>query len=180
MSNAYEIRNSVPIPDGRNNGRGLSATIRRMVYGDSIVISSGQLTSVYTCARSVGAKVKTSSNKDGTLTVWRIDRDASHQPQPSLRAQDRDRDDPRPFSYAELRYFFDNYVASHSIEQAVEILKSFGCNRITEAAALDPARMNELVDSIAGPGWSRPGANLTPASAPFKPAFPISSGDIFL
>ena len=72
MTDLYEIRKDVPMPSegGRN---GLCATIRRMSSGDSIVISAGQHLSVHTSARSVGAKVKTRSNKDGTVTVWRID-----------------------------------------------------------------------------------------------------------
>jgi hypothetical protein len=67
----YEIRKGIPVPS-----KGLVDTLRQMEYGDSIVIPAGQHLGVHTCARSVGAKVKTRSNKDGTVTVWRIDKPA--------------------------------------------------------------------------------------------------------
>ena len=55
MSEIYEVRSDIPIPD-RGRTSGLSATIRKMQYGDSIVIPAGQHLSVHTCARSVGAR----------------------------------------------------------------------------------------------------------------------------
>jgi hypothetical protein len=67
----YIIKKGVPVPSSARGG--LSATIRRMSYGDCIVIPLEQYMSVHTCARSVGAKVRTQSNKDGTVNVWRID-----------------------------------------------------------------------------------------------------------
>jgi hypothetical protein len=73
VQNTHQIRKDVPIPQDRSTRTGLSATIRRMEYGDSTVIPGDQQMSVHTCARSVGARVKTRSNKDGTVTVWRID-----------------------------------------------------------------------------------------------------------
>jgi hypothetical protein len=69
----YQIRKDVPIAKDWTDRTGLSATIRQMEYGDSIIIPAGQRISVHTCARSVGAKVKTRSNQDGTVTVWRVD-----------------------------------------------------------------------------------------------------------
>ena len=67
----YVIRKGVPVPSSARGG--LSAAIRRMSYGDCITIPLEQYMSVHTCARSVGAKVRTQSNKDGTVNVWRID-----------------------------------------------------------------------------------------------------------
>ena len=67
----YIIKKGVPVPS-RVRGE-LSATIRRMSYGDCIAIPAEQHINVHTCARAVGAKVKTRSNKDGTVNVWRVD-----------------------------------------------------------------------------------------------------------
>lgn len=67
----YEIRKDVPIAE--NSQTGLCAAIRQMKYGHSIVIPAGQRLSIHSCARSVGARVKTRSNGDGAVTVWRID-----------------------------------------------------------------------------------------------------------
>lgn len=72
MPDEYEIRKDVPI--AQSPSKGLVAALRQMDYGDSIVISVDQHLSVHSCARSVGARVKTRSNKDGTVTVWRIDK----------------------------------------------------------------------------------------------------------
>ena len=64
----YEIRKGVPVPP-----RGLTDTIRKMECGDSIVIPVNRRVAAHNSARSIGAKVKTKANHDGTLTVWRID-----------------------------------------------------------------------------------------------------------
>lgn len=72
MTPIYEIRKDVPIPsDGGKQS--LCATLKKMTCGDSIIIPADQHLSVHSSARSVGAKVKTKSNKDGTVTVWRVD-----------------------------------------------------------------------------------------------------------
>ena len=65
----YEIRKGVPAPPV-SKAKGLSATLRKMAVGDSIVIPAAQHLGVHTCARAVGAKVRTRSNGDGTVTVW--------------------------------------------------------------------------------------------------------------
>lgn len=65
---AYEIRKGIPPPE-----KGLVDTLRQMERGDSIVIPSNRHIGVHACAKSIGAKVKTRSNKDGTVTVWRVD-----------------------------------------------------------------------------------------------------------
>jgi hypothetical protein len=64
----FEIRKGVPVPS-----KGLTDTIRKMECGDSIVIPIDRRVAAHTSARSIGAKVRTRSNHDGTLTVWRID-----------------------------------------------------------------------------------------------------------
>jgi hypothetical protein len=65
----YEIHKGVPAPPTT-----LASTIRQMECGESIDIPASKHLGVHTCARSVGARVKTRSNKNGTVTVWRIDR----------------------------------------------------------------------------------------------------------
>jgi hypothetical protein len=44
-----------------------------MECGDSIVIPLEQHASVHTCARRVGAKVKTRNTGEGAVMVWRVD-----------------------------------------------------------------------------------------------------------
>jgi len=65
----YTIRRGVPIP----RAKGLSGAIKSMGHGDCIDIPAAQQMSVHSCARSVGARVKTRGNGDGTVTVWRTD-----------------------------------------------------------------------------------------------------------
>jgi hypothetical protein len=72
LADIYEIRKDIPIPAPRGKD-GLCAAIRRMRCGDSIVVPVEKHLGLHTSARSVGAKVKTRSNRDGTVTVWRID-----------------------------------------------------------------------------------------------------------
>ena len=50
----------------------------------------------------------------------------------------------------ELRTLLNGYIAKHSMEEAIEILKSFGCNRVTEALALEPTKLAELAAALRG------------------------------
>lgn len=72
MSDTYEIKKDVPVPSS-DKRTGLTKTIRKMEYLDSIVIPADKISSVHPCAAQAGAKVKTQKNPDGTVTVWRID-----------------------------------------------------------------------------------------------------------
>ena len=47
-----------------------------------------------------------------------------------------------------LRALLNAHIAAHSMEAAITILQSFGCNRVTEALALDPAKLNELAGKL--------------------------------
>lgn len=171
MDNVSETHKSIPTL----GSRGLSDAIRRMAFDDKLVIPAAMQGSVHACARSAGAKMKTRSNDDGTVTIWKI-ASATTGPIPTKSVGESGR---RPFSYVELRSFFDKYVASHSVEQAIDILKSFGCSRITEAASLPYARMNELVDTLDGPDWfignTQPSAPTTKPAVPFKSAFEVTA-----
>lgn len=69
LADIYEICKGIPV--GRTAG--LCATLRKMECGDSIVIPLEQHASVHTCARRVGAKVKTRNTGEGTVMVWRVD-----------------------------------------------------------------------------------------------------------
>ena len=72
MSDVYEIRKDVPAPTS-DKRTGLTKTIRKMEYMDSIVVPLSKLSSVHPCAAQAGAKVRTQKNADGTVTVWRVD-----------------------------------------------------------------------------------------------------------
>lgn len=50
----------------------------------------------------------------------------------------------------ELRALLNGYIARHSMEEAIDKLKSFGCNRVTEALALESAKLNELAATLNG------------------------------
>ena len=50
----------------------------------------------------------------------------------------------------ELRALLNGYIAKHSMEEAIGQLKTFGCNRVTEALALEPAKLNALAEALRG------------------------------
>jgi hypothetical protein len=49
-----------------------------------------------------------------------------------------------------LRALLNAHIAKHSMEEAIAILQAFGCNRVTEALALDPAKLAELAGRLDG------------------------------
>lgn len=57
---------------------------------------------------------------------------------------------PKPVSADELRSLLNAFISKHSVEEAIEKLRSFGCNRVTEALALEPAKLNELAAVLNG------------------------------
>jgi hypothetical protein len=57
---------------------------------------------------------------------------------------------PKPISAEELRSLLNAFISKHSMEEAIEKLRSFGCNRVTEALALEPAKLNELAAVLNG------------------------------
>ena len=57
---------------------------------------------------------------------------------------------PKPISAEDLRSLLNAFISKHSMEEAIEKLRSFGCNRVTEALALDPAKLNELAAVLNG------------------------------
>lgn len=56
----------------------------------------------------------------------------------------------KTISADELRALLNGYIARHSMEEAIDKLKSFGCNRVTEALALESAKLNELAATLNG------------------------------
>jgi hypothetical protein len=50
----------------------------------------------------------------------------------------------------QLRGLLNGYIARHSMEEAIEKLRAFGCNRVTEALALESAKLNELAATLNG------------------------------
>lgn len=50
----------------------------------------------------------------------------------------------------QLRGLLNGYIARHSMEDAIEKLRAFGCNRVTEALALESAKLNELAATLNG------------------------------
>ena len=56
----------------------------------------------------------------------------------------------KPITADELRASLNAYIAKHSMEEAIAILKSFGCGRVSEALALDPAKLAELAGQLNG------------------------------
>jgi hypothetical protein len=54
----------------------------------------------------------------------------------------------KPLGAEELRALLNGFIARHSMEAAIEILKSFGCGRVTEALALDPTKLHQLASQL--------------------------------
>jgi hypothetical protein len=50
----------------------------------------------------------------------------------------------------QLRALLNDYIARHSMEDAIEKLRAFGCNRVTEALALESVKLNELAATLNG------------------------------
>jgi hypothetical protein len=54
----------------------------------------------------------------------------------------------KPIDADTLRSLLNAHIAKHSMEEAIAILQSFGCNRVTEALALEPAKLAELAGKL--------------------------------
>lgn len=50
----------------------------------------------------------------------------------------------------DLRAALNGFISRHSMEEAIEVLKSFGCNRVSEAATLEPAKLAGLAEKLNG------------------------------
>lgn len=56
----------------------------------------------------------------------------------------------KPISADDLRSLLNSYIKKHGMDEAIAQLKRFGCNRVTEALALDPVKLNELAAALNG------------------------------
>ena len=56
----------------------------------------------------------------------------------------------KPVTAEELRALLNGYISRHSMEEAIAKLREFGCNRVTEALALEPEKLNQLVAVLNG------------------------------
>ena len=56
----------------------------------------------------------------------------------------------KPIAADELRQLLNLYIAKNSMEEAIAILQSFGCGRVTEALALEPAKLSKLAGQLRG------------------------------
>ena len=56
----------------------------------------------------------------------------------------------KPLTAEELRALLNGYIARHSMEEAIGKLREFGCNRVTEALALEPVKLNVLAEALRG------------------------------
>lgn len=56
----------------------------------------------------------------------------------------------KPISADDLRTLLNSYIKKHGMDDAIAQLKRFGCNRVTEALALDPVKLNELAAALNG------------------------------
>lgn len=57
---------------------------------------------------------------------------------------------PKTLSIDEFRALLNEYIQKHSMEEAIGQLKAFGCNRVTEALALEPAKLSQLAAALRG------------------------------
>jgi hypothetical protein len=71
-------------------------------------------------------------------------------PTESIESQPTGTAKPTTVSADELRTLLNTYIAAHSMEEAIAILQAFGCGRVTEALALEPAKLNELAAKLRG------------------------------
>jgi hypothetical protein len=50
----------------------------------------------------------------------------------------------------QLRTLLSEHIARHSMEDAIGKLRDFGCNRVTEALQLEPAKLSALAEALRG------------------------------
>jgi len=50
----------------------------------------------------------------------------------------------------QLRTLLSEHIAKHSMEDAIGKLRDFGCNRVTEALQLEPAKLSALAEALRG------------------------------
>lgn len=65
-----KIEKGIPIPKAKSQG--ISAALRAMNVGDSIVMPAAQRGNLYACAKSVGVRLTLRSIDAGTVRVWRV------------------------------------------------------------------------------------------------------------
>jgi hypothetical protein len=127
-----EISYDHPIPEPGSGRIGFTQTLRSMRKGGSVEVPVTKKPGVYAAAKAAGVKVRMRTTGKGTIRIWRLDDG-----------------EPKPFSLDELRTLYQDYVASHSLNRALEILKLFGSSSITEAhSSLTPAKMSELASAL--------------------------------
>ena len=56
----------------------------------------------------------------------------------------------KPLTAEDLRALLNGFIARHSMEAAIEVLKSFGCNRVSQALTMEPAKLAELAAKLNG------------------------------
>lgn len=56
----------------------------------------------------------------------------------------------KPIDADTLRSLLNSHIQKHSMEETIAILQSFGCNRVTEALALEPTKLAELASKLDG------------------------------
>lgn len=57
---------------------------------------------------------------------------------------------PKPITADDFRTLLNGFIQRHSMEEAIGQLKAYDCNRVSEALALDPAKLRELVAALNG------------------------------
>ena len=57
---------------------------------------------------------------------------------------------PKPITKEILTELTNGYIARHSMEEALAILKTTGCQRLSEAMAMEPAKLAELAEKLRG------------------------------
>ena len=56
----------------------------------------------------------------------------------------------KPITKEELTALVNGYISRHSMEDAIATLRDFGCSRINEALAMDPAKLADLAEKLRG------------------------------
>jgi len=69
----------------------------------------------------------------------------------------------KPIDAEALRGLVNTYIAAHSMEAALELLREFNCSRINEARALEPAKLSALVARLQATN-SAPSAPVEPVT----------------
>lgn len=70
MKSEYKIEKNIPIPEGTGHAQGLTAAVRRLEVGESLLVAENQRSTVHAAAKKAKIAVLTRTTGE-KVRVWR-------------------------------------------------------------------------------------------------------------